>query len=354
MSLDWYLFAHADWLGLLALLPLLALLGWRAQRLSSRATALFGSPWIFARARLSRRLLAFLALFCVPIGLGLVILGVAGPRWGRSPELVAGEGRDVVIVLDMSRSMLAQDVLPDRFERARQALMDLSYAVEERGGHRLALIVFAAHPRLVCPLTNDYDHFRLALSELRADDPDPELAALANESVSGTRIGAALRLAVEVPDKHSEGYEDIILISDGDDPAPDEEWKTGAIIARDHGVLVHTVGIGDPNAQSPIPSRDGQPLRYKGRTVLTRLEERPLQEIAQWTGGDYIPAQTRSLPLGKLFRERIDTARKPDERLDALPSLRQPQYAWFFGTGLMFLTLEMLTVPLLATQTRRG
>src|SRR5262249_58131955 len=132
-------------------------------------------------------------------------------------------GRDLVVVLDLSRSMLARDVLPSRLERAGQALDDLSRAVERRGGHRLALVVFAARARIACPLTHDYDHFRQALAEQDAANPHPDIRPAGDDVQSGTRIGAALRLAVEAHDPHyrDHGTQDILLLSDGDDPAHD-------------------------------------------------------------------------------------------------------------------------------------
>jgi Ca-activated chloride channel family protein len=245
-----------------------------------------------------------------------------------------------VIVLDVSRSMLAEDVLPNRLERAKKALEELSYTVQERGGHRLALVACAARARLICPLTHDYDHFRTALAELDAANLPPDLRPGGPDAPSGTRIGAALRAAVEAQDARFGGYQDIILLSDGDDPARDQEWREGVDAARDRRIPVHTVGVGNPDVGSPIPVRAGEPLRHQSDVVLTRLEEQPLRTIAEGTAGTYTPARTDTFHLGELFRTHIE-ARPPHENPDdALPVYRL-RYPWFLGSGLLFLVLEM-------------
>jgi Ca-activated chloride channel family protein len=268
--------------------------------------------------------------------LALLAIGLAGPQWGQDWVQGAG-GRDLVVVLDMSRSMLAET--PSRFERAKAALVDLSNEVQKRGGHRLGLVVFAGKAKLVCPLTHDYDHFREAVEALDATDLPDDLRPEGN--ASGTRIGAGLREAVEAHDERFHGYQEILLISDGDDPAGDEEWRSGITAAREKGIPVHTVGVGDPDNGSPIPTGDG-PLVHDDKVVLTRLHEKPLEEIARLTGGKYTAAHTKALPLGELFHTRIEP--RPDreeERVDALQVYRQ-RYAWFLGPALLLLALEMV------------
>src|SRR5207253_2373589 len=111
---------------------------------------------------------------------------------------------------------------------------------------------------------------------------------------SGTRIGAAVVAAIDTEDDMSRQFEDILLISDGDDPAHDEEWRSGLQAARSAGIPVHVVGIGDPVNGHPISGRGDSPFRHKGQIVLTRLDEKPLEEIARATGGSYLPARTET------------------------------------------------------------
>lgn len=319
---------------LLAVLPVLSLVALLARRRRRRALAAFGSPPVLAVMLARQGRLRRLRGFCWTTGLTLLVVGVAGPRWGRD-WAEAATGRDVVVVLDMSRSMLAEQ--PSRFQRAKASLADLCDTVQRRGGHRLGLVVFAGHGRIVCPLTHDYDHFRDVLDQLDPEAPPVDLAPH-GEGASGTRIGAGLLAAVEgAHDDRATGSQDIILISDGDDPARDEEWRRGAAAARQRGIPVHVVGVGDPDTPSLIPG-EGGPMRHDGVMVFTRLEEAPLQEIAELTGGTYTPAHTRELKLGELFRTRIEPrpVREGAEDSDHLPVPRQ-RYQWFFGGTLALL-----------------
>jgi Ca-activated chloride channel family protein len=246
-------------------------------------------------------------------------------------------GRDLVVVLDLSRSMLAEQ--PSRLNRARAALADLVKGLKERGGHRVALVVFAGRSKVLCPLTHDYDHFAETVAGLDAEHLPRDIAATDDEP-SGTRIGAALREAAELLDPHFRGYQDVLLLSDGDDPARDGEWRLPAAEARAREIPVHTVGIGDPDADSPIPLGDGRTMEHDGKEVRTRLREGPLREIAEMTEGVYIPAHTRALPLGRLFREHIEGRPVREDSDDTLP-LYQQHYAWFLGGALLLLTGEM-------------
>src|SRR5207245_5910345 len=105
---------------------------------------------------------------------------------GRDCQQSTAPRRDLVAVLDLSRSMLAEDLLPNRFERGKQALEELSYAIQQRGGHRLALVAFAAQAKLVCPLTHDYDHFRAVLAGLDAANLPADLRPKDADALSGT------------------------------------------------------------------------------------------------------------------------------------------------------------------------
>jgi Ca-activated chloride channel family protein len=344
-------FAQPQALILLGLVPLLAGLALFARRRRRAALLRFASPPAVRTLSVRSTGWAWLRILCLGLGLVALITAIAGPRWGPDPDQPPAPGRDVIAVLDLSRSMLAQDVLPDRAGRAREALRDLSFAVQARGGHRLGLVAFAGRARLVCPLTHDYAHFRAALDDLDPSELPAELRAADPQTASGTRIGAGLRAAAQAHDPRFHGTQDILLLSDGDDPARDGEWREGVRAARALGIPVHVVGIGDPTAEHPIPLPNGHPLRFQGRVVGTRLDEEPLREIARLTGGTYTAARTGALPLGELFTEQIEPRTAHENVLDLLPTSR-PRAAWFFGAALVF-----LGVPLLLGQpglSRRG
>jgi Ca-activated chloride channel family protein len=330
-------FANPRALTLLAVLPALALLALLARRRRAKALARLGSILAFGSSLALRDRLAPLRGLCFTTGLTLLIVGIAGPQWGRDWARAA-PGRDLVIVLDMSRSMTAES--PSRFERAKNALADLADTLQKRGGHRVALVAFAGRAKVVCPLTHDYDHFRKALNDLDAADLPDDLRPV-NSSDSGTRIGAGLATAAALHDERSRGFQDILLISDGDDPIQDNEWQEGVTAAHEKGIPVHTVGVGDPDHGSPIPTEEG-PLTNGDQEISTRLIEKPLEDIARLTGGTYTPAHTKALPLGQLFRERIESrpGHEDDQGVDSL-QVYQQRYVWFLGAALFLLAMEL-------------
>ena len=208
----------------------------------------------------------------VSTGLDRLVLGLAGPRWGKSDETGIAVGRDIVIVMDLSRSMQAPDMAdasaPTRWQAAKAGAIDLLGGIAVRGGHRVAIVAFAAHPKVICPLTTDYDHVRAVLNDLDGIYPPPEIRPGAMEVTSGTRIGAALRVAVKTHDQRFPGCQDVVLISDGDDPAEDREWVRGSDEARKARIPVHTVGVGNPF--------EDYILAFGDELAPTRLKEEPL------------------------------------------------------------------------------
>jgi Cu/Ag efflux protein CusF len=389
-------FAHPLILPVLALLlPLSLLAAWSARRRRQALARLGLRTSLGLLLALPRRWQRLRGL-CMLFGLIALGIGMAGPQWGRDWQQSAAPGRDLVVVLDCSRSMLAET--PSRLERARLALLDLVDAVEKRGGHRLALVAFAGRAKVVCPLTHDYDHFRATLDAIDTLPFDPDLSPVAGQS-SGTRIGlgliegalahddfqrgkikkvdieknvvtitvdgkdqeltvtdetrfagvegikdSALKPGAEVAFKvsrkdgkpvlldlklggsrHDQG--DILLVSDGDDPAHDGEWQDGIDKALALGIPVHVLGIGDPNQARPI--RIGTTvLLHDDKEVRTRLEETPLHAIAEQTKGIYWPARTRAVPLGQMYLDNIVALPMREQSDDTLP-LYQQRYLWF-------------------------
>ncbi len=330
-------FAQPAALWLLVLLPVLGVLllwnRWRTRRALDRLGAPASLQALVEPAGRRR----FWRGVCTTLGLLALILGTAGPQWGRDWDESAAPGRDLVVVLDCSRSMFAET--PSRLERAKTALLDLCEAMKKQGGHRVALVVFAGSARLACPLTHDYDHFRDAVEAVDVEAPDPEIEP-GPGAASGTRIGAALHTALLAHDERFRGARDVLLLSDGDDPARDGEWKQGAAEAREQGVPVYTVGLGDPDVDSTIRI-GGEALKHGGNQVVTRLEEAPLRDIAATTHGAYIAAQTRTLPLGQVYLDAVAGQAERTESDDALP-VYHPQYVWFLAVGFAFLALAVM------------
>lgn len=325
-------------LWLMAAMPVLWVLGVRAWLRRRRDLRRLGSGLALRALTTPARGWRTLQALCWSSGLTALVVGVAGPRWGPDAAQRTASGRDLVVVLDLSRSMLAEQ--PSRQERARRALFNLADALERRGGHRVALVTFAARARLVCPLTHDYDHFRDAVRQQDAANLHPDLRPAPEGYPSGTRLGAALRLALAAHDTDGEGYQDVLVVSDGDDPAADEEWAEGAAAAKARGIPVYCLGVGDPQTGWSIPDPEGV-LRYNGEEVRTRLEERPLREIARRTDAAYFAGRTCDLPPGALYEGILAGKARTADRVVPL-ALYRPRYAWFFGAALGLLGLALL------------
>jgi Ca-activated chloride channel family protein len=322
--------ARPDALWLLLLIPVLGLLNRWAARRRKRAIAAVGRPSAVAgqltHPRPTRRWLGL----AYPIAWLLLVLGIAGPRWGKSDEPGVAVGRDLVIVIDLSRSMQADDVsdpeAKTRWEAARKGALDLLQAVARRGGHRVGVVVFAAKVKLMCPLTTDYEHARAVLEDVDGNFPPPEIRPGADPNVvSGTRIGAGLIAAVQAHDKEFTGSQDIILISDGDDPADDKEWVRGSDAARAANIPVHTVGVGSTTQPTVMTLGD--------ELISTQLQEEPLKQIAAETRGQYVAARRDVPSLGEFFRTRVEPNPSRIYSGDQIPQPRE-RYPWFLAPAL--------------------
>lgn len=335
-------FAHPWAFWLFALLPAWGILTFLAVRRRRLAVARLGSLPALAALTVDRPYLRQLRVLSSLSAFVFLVVGMAGPRWGRDWEQTAPV-RDLVVLLDVSRTMLAES--PRRLDRAREALLDLSRIVAQRGGYRLGLVVFAARAEVVCPLTRDYDHFRDALDNLDVVLTRATLRPSRDGPRSGTRMGAGLQAAARLHDPRFHGFQDILMISDGDDPLRDEEWRVGVQKCLAQKIPAHTVGVGDPDRGIPIPvgigdSREDFLRNGENRPILTQLDETPLREIAFGTGGTYTLAGTKALPLEEWFRTRIESRPAREEDDESLPTYRL-RSAWFFAAAFLMLTLEM-------------
>ncbi len=327
--------ARSDALWLLLLLPMLALLNRFAARRRKHAVAAIGRPAAVAgqltHPRPSHRWLGL----AYPLAWLFLVLGIAGPRWGKSDEPGVAVGRDVIIVIDLSRSMLAEDMTDpkakSRWEGARAGALDLLGAIARRGGHRVGVVVFASRPKVICPLTTDYRHARAILEDINGKYPPPECKPGADPNItSGTRIGSALVAAVEAHDSRFTGSQDIFLISDGDDPKEgDKEWVSGVNAARTANIPVYVVGVGHPT-KSTAPELDDE----EAEPFSTQLQEGLLGKIAAGTNGEYRAARTGSPQLGEFFHNRIEgQTTRTIVGEDQVPQPKE-RYPWFLVPAL--------------------
>jgi Ca-activated chloride channel homolog len=224
-------------------------------------------------------------------GLLLALVAVLQPQWGAAEASSGERGIDVVVCLDVSRSMLAADMPPSRLERAKREVRALA---DRARGDRLGLVVFAGEPRLVVPLTEDVATFLELLGEV-----DPQ-----SVERGGTDLGAALEAALEaLPADHPES-EAIVLVTDGEDLAGGGRRAAEACRAR--GVAVHAVGMGS-SMGSKIPVEGGsQFLRDRdGRDVLSAMDSTSLRAIAAAAGGEFVDASASPQPLVLLHDRRL-------------------------------------------------
>lgn len=264
-----------DWRWLLAAVPALAaargLLAWAAARRGRIAAALGRVETLrrcaedAAGARALRGRLRLGALACLFVAL-------AGPRWGVELVETRSDARNVVVAVDVSKSMLAQDVKPSRLERAKGAL---SLLLDQLKGERVGVVAFAGEAQTVCPVTSDVEAAKQLLSAL-------EPGAV---GVPGTAVGSAVRLGASMLGRYP-GGKAVVLITDGEDH--DTDPLGAAREAARSGVRVFTLGVGSPEGE-PIPV--GGPGEYlkdaKGRTVVSRLGEEALARVAELSGGAY-------------------------------------------------------------------
>lgn len=223
-----------------------------------------------------------------------VVFAIVDPRWGVYWEEVPTHGIDVMFVLDVSRSMLADDITPSRLERAKQNIRDV---LDVLGGDRCGLVTFAGVAGLRCPLTTNYSSFIMALDEV-----EPGGAAR-----GGSLLGDAVRMAADsFVDKIKE-YKAIIVLSDGEDQGS-FPVEAAHKVYEERGIRVFTVGLGDSSQGARIPvMKDGQKLylQYEGQEVWTKMDPSTLQQIALAGSGAFIPAGTSQIDLGQIYRQKI-------------------------------------------------
>lgn len=270
---------------------------------------LAGAFWTYLRARSETRLRSLVApplrrrlmpnrpgTFLVQAilllaGLALCLFAAARPQWGHSSQIVAAKSRNVVVALDVSRSMLADDVRPNRLERAKADIADLMDSLD---GDRCALVAFRQKGTLLCPLTTDTAFLRSAL-----ESATPESAPRGE-----TDLGAAIRTSLQALDPAMDGHNAIILVSDGGDLR--NNALMSAEIAKKRGIPIFTVGLGDPQHESTIPDPSGKGVQmFKGQPVKVRLEEAALRQVAAASEGRYVPlatAGTAETTLGAIYR----------------------------------------------------
>ena len=324
------------------------------------AVPLAGLFWAFLRARREKSLdrmvapslrgmlmpagvnLWGLQAWLILAGLFLCLFAASRPQWGKTTEKTVERSRNVVVAIDVSRSMLAADVRPNRLERAKADVADLIDALE---GDRCALVAFRRTGVVVCPLTTDHAYLRSALEQL-----SPESAPSGE-----TDLGSAIRASLDALDPAADDHNAVIMISDGGDLRG--EALSNAEIARKRGVPIFTVGIGDPKRDATIPSADGRgEQKFQGKAVKVRLEEDALKAIADASKGRYVPlatAGTAETTLGAIYRRFLRQVAAKEQNEEAERTAER--YQLFLVPGLcLLLAGAMLSRGRFGKGVRRG
>jgi Ca-activated chloride channel family protein len=324
-------------LWLLLLLPLILVFFVWALRLRQRALQRF------AEARLLPALTPDLDVrryrwraALVTIAVGLLLVALAGPQWGFRWEEVRREGVDIILAVDTSRSMLAEDVKPNRLERAKLGIQDL---LKQLRGDRIGLVAFAGTAFTQCPLTLDYGVFA---ESLRAVD-------VGIIPKGGTAIAEAIRVSVEALQGHQGKNTVIVLITDGEDNGGEVDDAVKQAVER--GIRIYTIGIGSPDGELIPVTVDGQPTFIKdrkGQVVKSRLDETGLQKIAMESNGAYVRAAGPSLGLDQVYNDHIS---KLDRR--ELKSTMEKKFEQRYQLPLIGAIALLLIEPLLGSRRRK-
>ncbi len=320
--------SHLWMLNLLWLLPLAAVALIVQSRKKKRALQGFADPHLLNRlAALDHRGRRFIKALLLLLSLGLMLFALAGPRWGSHYEEVSQKGVDIMLLIDVSPSMLVEDIAPNRLERARREILDFIKVVQ---GDRVGLIAFAGAAFIQCPLTLDYAALEMFLSALQ-----PDLIP-----VPGTDLGAAINLGIAAFDEESATDKVILLITDGEDN--ENRGLEAARQAAAKGVKIFVFGIGDV-AGGPIPELDGSGGFKKdrqGKLILSKLEEKGLQDIAALTGGTYVRSVAGDLDLDVLYFDGIKSRTQAQELKSGKIKVYEERFALFVLAAFMLLLIE--------------
>ena len=324
-------FGVSQWFWALLALPLLAAIFLRAEKQAARRLREFVSERLLpALARTVDRRRRGLRFILTLLGLALAISALAQPRWGYTYDDAKRKGLDLILAVDTSRSMLSNDVLPNRLQRVKLAAQDL---INELQGDRVGLVAFAGRAFLQAPLTIDYDAAIEAINDLDTTTI-PE---------GGTNISDAIDLAVRTFGKSAIGNRAVIVFTDGEELSGDAAKTAKA--AADAGVRVFTIGVGTPEGSLIPLAGEGGGTSFvkdsKGQVVKSKLDEKRLREIAESTGGFYLHLEDGPRTMKQLFTEGLAKMQAGD--IDARLSRRPiERYYWPLGAAIFCLAVSFV------------
>lgn len=325
-------FGDPNLLLLLILVPVLGLFAYVSFRRKQRALETFGNVELIRRLcngfSQRRRTLKSVLLLA---GLAFLLLALARPQFGTRIETVTREGQDIFIALDVSLSMLAEDIRPNRLEKAKR---EIAAMIDRLDGDRIGLIAFAGEAFVACPLTLDYAAARMFLSAIDADlIPLP-----------GTALAEAVRRAQASFVEGENRNKVLIIITDGEDH--DGSLEDAVTEAAEEGVVIYPIGVGTPRGVPiPVKGESGQSPSFKrdqnGEVILTRLNEEPLRLMAARSGGSYHRSTSRGIELDAIYDSvsMMDKKELSARQVTIFDEKFQP----FLALGLVLILVEALT-----------
>ena len=323
-------FAALECLYLLWILPAMLLLAVYSFRKKDQLLRLFADTELWDRlmpdVHRRRQTFKFLLLLAA---VALLLTSLLRPRWGFHWEEIKRKGVDLIVAIDVSESMLAEDIQPNRLERAKREITDLVGMLQ---GDRVGLVAFAGAAFLECPLTLDYGAFRIFLDYL-----DTELIP-----VPGTAVGEAIQTAIRSFSTERRASKAIILITDGEDHPGEAEKAAEA--AKEKGIRIFTIGIGSEDG-APIPLRGGKgdfKKDRKGQVVMSKLQETALQKIALATGGSYVRSVSGDMDLKKIYEGEIRGKMEAGELKSTKKRRWEERFQWFLFGSILLLALESI------------
>ena len=318
-------FASAQYLLLLVLIPLFFIVYALVLRMRARRIGRFGDEALVRQLMPSySKAKAWVRLTLFSIGFFFFVIGLSRPQIGAKLKEHQTKGAEIMIVLDVSNSMLAEDYSPNRLERAKLAISRL---VDKLREDRIGLIVFAGNSFVQLPVTTDYVSAKMFLNSISTE----------SVPIQGTAIGEAISTALRSFSAQSEKSRAIVIITDGENHEDDP--VAAAEQAAEMGVHVFAIGVGSPEGK-PIPM-DGELLKDKdGNIVVTRLDETVLQDVAEAGNGLYVRAGNSEFGLNPIID---DIRRMEDEKYSSIVFEEyDEQFMYFMAIALFFFVLEIL------------
>lgn len=270
----------------------------------------------------------FLKITVICLALGFLIISLANPKMGTKLETVKRQGVDIVFALDVSKSMIAEDIAPNRLEKAKQIITKI---IENLGSDRVGIIIYAGNSYPLLPITTDYAAAKMFLQNATTD-------MVSNQ---GTAINEAIERALLYYDNNEQTNRFLVIVSDGEDHQ--ENTLELAKEAAEKGIKIYTVGIGTAKG-GPIPLIDnGRVIGYKkdnrGMVVVTQLNEQILRDIANAGNGKYINGNKTPETIASI-KDILEKAEKSEFETKQFSDY-EDQFQWFIGFGLLLLIIDV-------------